>query len=130
MFLKRVVYELFWFEEGRELGPEQDYEGLYRQIRLETTDGACEYISWDWGQGKEDYFVAHGRSSFFTTLPDKQRDVSDTSTWQPLVGREVTITYRDQEWQVIEVRSGASVVYCCSFAIDRVFVMRKLRLPV
>src|SRR4051812_37848578 len=30
-----------------------------------------------------------------------ERDVSDSPVWQPLVGRLVTVGYRDRTWQVI-----------------------------
>jgi hypothetical protein len=130
MNLLRVVYELIDSEAdpvGR--GPVSDCDELWRQVRLEGADGVRLYISWNWGRGQPDYFVDYGSASFFNVPPEAERDVSDTPLWRPLIGQAVIVRHRDRSLQVIEVRSGAAVVYCCSFQCDRVYVMQKVRVP-
>jgi hypothetical protein len=125
MILLRVVYELFEWEAGTDPAPA--CEELSRQVRLEGADGARTFISWAWGQGQPDYFLAHGADTFFTDPPAAERDVSDSPVWWPLVGRPVTIGYRDRRRQVIEVRAGEAVAYCASYQSDCVFVMSDLK---
>src|SRR5262245_28589053 len=128
MLLKRVIYELFDWEAGDvRTDPAAQREEVTRQVRLEGAGGDRVYISWSWGRGQPDYFLEHATGSFFTNPPDAELDVSGSPLWRPLVGREVTIEYRDKGWQVIEVRAGEAVVYCCSFQMDRVYVMPRLR---
>jgi hypothetical protein len=128
MLLERVVYELFDWEGVRvRTDPVAQCNELTRQLRLEGAGGARVYISWAWGRGRPDYFLEHAAGTFFTDPPAAELDVSGTSVWRPLVGRPVTIDYRDKSWQVIEVRADAAVVYCCSFQMDRVYVMPRLR---
>jgi hypothetical protein len=130
MLLQRVVYELFdWEAEGFASRLPSGYDELRRQVRLDGADGTRVYISWAWGQGQPDYFLAYGSDSFFTALPQAELDVSGSSGRQSLVGQEIEVRYRDDSWQVIEVRSNRLVVYCGSFQCDRVFVMLKLRRP-
>jgi hypothetical protein len=128
MLLQRVVYELFEFEV--EVGISRHAAGdveLYRQVRLEGADGVRWYISWAWGHGQPDYFLDFGVESFFTAPPEAELDVSSSPLWQPLIGRTVAMAYRDKSWQVIEVRSRDTVVFCCSFQSDRVFVRKNPR---
>jgi hypothetical protein len=128
MFLQRVVYELFEWEAGAvRSDPVARCEELMRQVRLEGAGGARVYISWAWGRGRPDYFLEHAADSFFSDRPAAELDVSGSAVWLPLVGRAVTVGYRDKGWQVIEVRADSAVVYCCSFASDRVFVMPALK---
>lgn len=130
MLLQRVVYELFdWEAEGFVSRLPSGYDELRRQVRLECADGTRVYLSWAWGQGQPDYFLAQSRDSFFTDSPQAELDVSGSSGWRALVGREVEVRYRDEGWQVIEVRSSDKVVYCCSFQCDQVVVMLDLRIP-
>jgi hypothetical protein len=128
VLLERVVYELFDWEAGAvRTDPAAQCEEVTRQVRLEGPGGERVYISWAWGRGQPDYFLEHAPASFFTNSPDAELDVSGSPVWRPLVGQAVTIEYRDKGWQVIEVRAGAAVVYCCSFRMDRVYVMPRLR---
>jgi hypothetical protein len=129
MLLRRVIYELFdWEVEA--LSPDRGAgrDELYRQIRLEGADGVRVYVSWDWGRGHPDYFLSWSAESFFTDS-GVYLDVSGSPLWRPLIGQQVTVEYRDRSCQVIEVRAEDAVVYCCSFASDRVFVLREPRLP-
>jgi len=123
MLLQRVVYEMFdWEAEGfasqLPLGPDQ----LQRQVRLEGGEGSRLYISWAWGQGQPDYFLAYGKDSFFTDPAQAELDLSQSSGWQSLIGQDISVRYRDETRQVVEVRSKDLVVYCCSFQCDRVLV--------
>src|SRR5947209_6304060 len=128
MQLRRVLYELFaWEADAISAGPSCDRVELYRQVRLEGADGVRVYISWSWGRGQPDYFLDHAASSFFNVAPEVEVDVSDLPAWRPLIGQPVTVQHRDRTLQVIEVRSGKEVVYCCSFQCDRVFIMQELR---
>jgi hypothetical protein len=130
MVLQRVVYELFSFEAEMAGGqPARPYDELYRQVRLEGAGGERLYIAWDWGRGKPDYFLSFGDRDFCTAPAEVEGDVSAAPMWRDLVGKPVTVAYRDRSWQVIEVRADDAVVYCCSFQSDRVFVMRELRVP-
>jgi hypothetical protein len=128
MLLQKVVYELFgWEAEGAYAL--KGMEELHRQVRLEGPDESRVYISWAWGKGQPDYFVDQATASFFTDQAEMERDVSGSPVWQALIGRAITVGYRDHSWQVIEVRSGDIVVYCASFQHDSVFVMTELRSP-
>jgi hypothetical protein len=128
MLLRRVVYELFdWEVEGFASRLLSGYHELRRQVRLEGADGGRVYLSWAWGQGQPDYFLAHGGDSFFTGPPHAELDVSGSPEWESLVGWEVEVRYRDGSRQVIEVRSEDRVVSCCSFQCDHVFVMKACR---
>ncbi|HJZ90513.1 MAG TPA: hypothetical protein VKE40_06540 [Gemmataceae bacterium] len=128
MRLERVIYELFESEGGAvRRDPAAQCDEVTRQVRLEGAAGERVYISWAWGRGQPDYFLEHAPGSFFTNSPDAELDVTASPVWRPLVRREVIIGYRDNEWQVIEVRAGEAVVYCCSFQMDRVYVMPRLR---
>jgi hypothetical protein len=130
MLLQRVVYELFEWEAEAVRGVARDgYDELFRQVRLEGADGIKVYISWAWGDGQPDYFLAKATDTFFTTPPETERDVSTDPAWRYLIGRPVTLAYQKRNRQVIEVRSEDAVVYCCSFQSDRVFVMQVLRIP-
>ena len=130
LVLRRVVYELFDWETER---PAEEsgrwYDELYRQVRLEGADGDRLYISWSWGRGQPDYFIDHSPDSFFADPLAAERDVSGSPAWRPLIGRPAAVGHRGRSWQVIEVRVGDGVIYCCSFQSDRVFVMQELRVP-
>jgi hypothetical protein len=128
MLLQRVIYELFGFEvEEASAGAVLEREGLRRQIRLEGAEGSRVYISWVWGNGQPDYFLAHATVSFFLDEPEAERDVSESPLWQALIGRPITVTFRDRSYQILEVRSGDAVVYCGSFQCDRIFLAQALR---
>jgi len=130
LILQRVVYELFdWEADAPAEGPGRWYDELHGQVRLEGADGDRLYLSWAWGQDQPDYFIDHSPDSFFTGPLPAERDVTGSPAWQPLVGRPVTVGHRDGRRQVIEVRAGDEVVYCCSFQCDRVFIMQELRVP-
>src|SRR5438128_173277 len=100
LLLRRAVYELFEWEV--EADPARTFDELYRQVRLEAEDGTSLFISWSWGEGMPDYFLAFADSSFFTDTPAAERDVSATPLWKPLIGAAVTVAYRDNSRQVIE----------------------------
>ena len=130
MLLKRVTYELYEWEADQFTSRlPSGYDELRRQIRLESEDGTRIYISWSWGQRQRDYFIAHNHDNFFTDSPHAELDVSESPGWEALVGRETEVRYQDDSLQVIEVRSNDLVVYCCSFWLDRVYVMLELRIP-
>jgi hypothetical protein len=128
MLLQRVVYEPFEGEvEAAGAAGTSVPDELRRQVRLEGPDGSRRYISWAWGRGQPDYFIDHAPASFFTGPPAAERDASDDPLWRPLIGRPVSVAHRDATWQVIEIRSGTAVVYCCSFQTDTVLVLREPR---
>jgi hypothetical protein len=41
--------------------------------------------------------------------------MSARSLWTPLIGQPIELIYRGKGKQVLEIRAGAAVVYCCSF---------------
>src|SRR5690349_11345179 len=101
MFLQRVIYELFDHEaDGFASQLPAGRDELDRQVRLEGADGARMYISWAWGDGEPDYFLAHADNSFFTDGPYVELDVCALPGWQSLIGQEVTLRYRDTGRQV------------------------------
>ena len=130
MILQRVVYELFeWETDMADSFSRAAYVELFRQVRLEGPDGERVFISWDWVKGKGDYFAAFAGGSFFTNVPNFEHDVSETPMWHSLVNKQVEPGYHNADPQVVEVRSGEDVVYCCSWWMDRVYVMRTLLNP-
>ena len=117
MVLARVWYELFAHEaEWQDAHPDADAE-LDRQLRLEMTDGSRVFVAWTWGPSGDDhyYHVGFARESFCTGTPEVDRDVSAWPLWTPLVGQPVDLSFVGKSHQVLAVRAGSAVAYCCSF---------------
>lgn len=117
MILRQVWYELFesevrWLDKH----PQCEYVELGRQLRLEMADASIMYVAWNWGAFGDDYFVDFGEKSFCIGSAEVERETSASHLWSPLVGRPVEFTYRGGGRQVLEVRAGESIVYCCSFS--------------
>jgi hypothetical protein len=115
MVLARVWYELFesevrWLERQSSV----EYVELGRQLRLEMADGSFLYIAWNDLPGNE-FYVDFKGESFCTGIAEVIREASASPLWLPLVGRPLELVYQDKERQVLVIRSGAPVVYCCSF---------------
>ena len=116
MILRRVWYELFESEvRWLDTHPQCEYVELGRQLRLELADDNTVYVAWKWGWLGSDYFVDFTGKSYYTGSAEVEREASASSLWSPLIGRPVEFAYRGEGRQVLEVRSGESVVYCCSF---------------
>jgi hypothetical protein len=115
MILGRVWYELFESEvRWLDRQTNSEYVELGRQVRLEMADGSFLYIAWNDLPGN-DFYVDFGAASFCVGAAEVTREASASPLWLPLVGRPIELVYRDKERQVLEIRSGKSVVYCCSF---------------
>lgn len=133
--LTRVVYELFdWEAEWLTAHPGEEAVELRRQLRLESADAPPVYIAWTWGPAGDDYHVGFAPTSFCTDAPEFEREASASPLWIPLIGRGVELSYRDADRQVLEIRSGAVAVLCCSFAggvwgVDVLRVCRHLPEP-
>jgi hypothetical protein len=116
MVLADVEYELFdWETEWLDQYPTRGYDELYCQIRLLLASGETIYVSWNWGEGRDYYWVAYASESFCTPQIDVFRRVSDTPLWQSLIGNRISLSYLDQDKQVLVIRGEGSVVYCCSY---------------
>lgn len=116
MVLARVWYELFaWEAEWLDQHPDFKDAKLGRQLRLVMVDGSNVFVAWTWGPCGDDFGVGIAPHSFCTGSPEVDREMSASPLWAPLVGNAVELVYRDAEHQVVEVRAGSAVVYCCSF---------------
>jgi hypothetical protein len=71
------------------------------------------------------YHLAYSDSTFFNDPSDVELDVSDSPTWQSLIGAEVVVSYRGAGQQIVQARSKDAAVYCGSFQCDRVFVTQE-----
>src|SRR4051794_37699315 len=115
MILAKVWYELFEHEaEWLELHPDPEEISLGRQLRLDLLDSSTLFITWTWGPDGGDYHMGSGPESFCNS-PEMLRVVSAASLWAPLVGQPISLAYQGADQQVLEVRGGASVVFCCSY---------------
>jgi hypothetical protein len=134
MILIRAYYELFEGEaEWLDSNPSSEVVELDRQLRLETSNGACLFISWNWRPGSDIYFVDMSPTSFCMD-PGVVRDVSELLLWRPLIGNTIVIDYLDADKQVLRLQTGNETLYCCSFsrgmwAMDALTIARNLPKP-
>jgi len=116
MVLAEVWYELFaWEAEWLDSHPDHEAAQLGRQLRLDMADGSSVFVAWTWGQAGNDFRVGFATYSFCTGPLEEVRNVSAGALWAPLVGQPIELIYRGEGKQVLEVRAGAAIVYCCSF---------------
>jgi hypothetical protein len=114
MVLAGVEYELFeWEIEWYDQHPAPEYHELNRQLRLLLADRRTVYVTWD-SDDRTYYKVAHSETSYWEPA-DVVYSATDSGLWRPLVGQRVELSYLDPDQQVLAIRGGDSVVYCCTY---------------
>ena len=130
--LARVIYELFETEASTaDVADRGEPVYLDRQLRLEFGDARPVFVAWTWGALPDsDYHVGWSYESFCKGPTEVEHDATKTPIWTGLVGHALSFHYRDPEQQVLEVRAGDAVVFCCSFErwwnADTLYVARQL----
>lgn len=115
MVLVGVEYELFdWEAEWYDQHPVREFDELHGQLRMHLADQRTLYVAWD-SDDRTFYKVAYGETSFCQPHADAVLTVSGSRLWRPLVGGLIELSYLDQAQQVLAIRGGNSVVYCCSY---------------
>ena len=111
--LSRVTYVLFEHElvEGRAHFPTHEH-ALDREVRLETTAGTAQHISWT--SDPVQYCLGTKESSWFLPGDAAELDMSDSPPWRDLVGKKISLEWRDSDHQVLEVRTDTASVYLAS----------------
>lgn len=117
MQLARVIYELFqWEASAANVAARGEPVYLDRQLRLEFADAEPVFVAWTWGKlPNSDYYVGWSHESFCTGPAEVEHDATTTLLWAALVGHPISLHFRDPEQQVLELRAGNAVVFCCSF---------------
>ncbi len=108
-----IFYDVFasdiaWLEQCTD-----EYHEIDREIRFEFSNQKRVFVSWC--STPVQYSVGLQLQSFFSDSQDVlTRDMTHDSLWSDLIGELVEFNFVDAEHQVLEIRSGASAVYCCS----------------
>ena len=128
MVLARVIYELFESESDVVgLADRGEPVPLGRQLRLEFADAASVFIAWTWGAlANSKYHVGWSHASFCMDAAEVEHDATRSRAWATLVGRELSLHYRDPEQQVLEVGTREDVVFCWAWDLDTLYVGRHL----
>jgi hypothetical protein len=124
MKLLRVVYELFE-SDAQSLDQQVDltWHEIDREIRLEGQNGEKIYISWGWQSSPVMYAIETSPQAFCTPPAPVIRDMSGSSAWAGLIGKEVTFAFLESDHQILEVRCGKTSVYCSSYDFHRALWM-------
>lgn len=113
MKLKSVSYLMFEFDlDELELRSWEPPHELGGEVRLDFENRASIFVTTHQSPG--DFHVEHGSAATYRTLAHS-RDVSSHPLWARLIGAPISLTFRDSDQQILEIRSAAASVFCCSF---------------
>ena len=120
MLLKSVTYQVF---EQERSGPwptdRASWHQIDGQVVLNFLNGQTLFISW--AKGIVQYCIQQGEQSYFS--PDTLVEVPMTNHayWLQLVGKNIDLTYRDQEQQVLVISNAENNLFISSQYDDGVF---------
>lgn len=112
LLLTNVIYQLFE-SDLPDLEAESTWHEIDREVMLIFEDNHPIYISWC--SQPVQYAVGYQQTTWFSD-PTIRLDLSQSRIWKPLVGQLITLSYLDDQHQVLELSTSSAnaAVYCSS----------------
>jgi hypothetical protein len=120
MLLKSVTYQVFEHERS---GPwptnRTSWHQIDGQVVLNFFNGQSLFISW--GNGIVQYCIEQREQSFFSPDTLVEVPMTDHPYWLQFAGKNIGLTYLDQEQQVLTVTNAKNNLFISSQYDDGTF---------